>query len=416
MFNKMIAHIKSCDPEVGEVIEREYHRQQNHIELIASENFVSDAVMLAAGSVLTNKYAEGYPGKRYYGGCEEVDCVETLAIERLKKLFGAKYANVQSHSGASANYSAFMVLTKPGDTIMGMNLDHGGHLTHGSPANFSGKYYNVVPYGVTPDTNLIDYDELLVTAKKHRPTMILAGGSAYPRAIDFKKFSDVAKEVGATLMVDMAHFAGLVAAGLHPDPMPYADIVTSTTHKTLRGTRGGIILTNDEAIAKKINSAVFPGTQGGPLMHIIAAKAIGFGEALKPEFKVYQQNILKNAAKLAQSLLDRGFKLVSGGTDTHLMLVDLRAFNKTGIEMQLALDDVFIATNKNMIPSDPEPPTITSGLRIGTPAVTTRGFGDDEMVKIAEFIHLAATDFAASADKIRSEVTALCDKFPLYAD
>ena len=414
MIKEMNSYISKVDPEIGNAIDKEFARQNRNIELIASENIVSEAVLLAAGSILTNKYAEGYPGRRYYGGCEEVDVVETIAIERAKKLFGANFANVQPHSGASANYAAFMALCKPGDTIMGLNLDHGGHLTHGSPVNFSGKYYNVVPYGVTPDTNVIDYNEVMKIAKECKPAMIIAGGSAYPRAIDFKKFSEIAKEVGAKLLVDMAHFAGLVAAGLHPDPLPYADIVTSTTHKTLRGTRGGIMLTNDEAIAKKINSAVFPGAQGGPLMHIIAAKAIAFGEALKPEFKDYQRKVLSNANKLASELVNRGFDVVSGGTDTHLMLVDLRKLNTTGKYMEETLDTVYITTNKNKIPGDPQPPAITSGIRIGTPAVTTRGFGDSEMEKIAELIYLTATDYDAKADYIRAEVTELCNKYPLY--
>jgi len=414
MINEMMAYILKRDEEVGSAIEREYARQRKHIELIASENIVSQAVLMAAGSILTNKYAEGYPGRRYYGGCEEVDVVENIAIERAKKLFGAKYVNVQSHSGASANFAAFMVLCKPGDTILGMNLDHGGHLTHGSSANFSGKYYNVVDYGVDPETQMIDYDEVLKKAKETKPKMIIAGASAYPRKIDFEKFSKIAKEVGASLLVDMAHICGLVAAGEHPDPVPYADIVTSTTHKTLRGTRGGIMMTNNEDIAKKINSAVFPGSQGGPLMHIIAAKAIAFGEALKPEFKSYQKKTLQNAKTLAKALMDRGFDLVSGGTDNHLMLVDLRKFNTTGKDMEENLDRVHIATNKNKIPNDPQPAKITSGLRIGTPAVTTRGFGEDEMNKIAELFLHTASDFDGKADYIRGEVETLCAKYPLY--
>ncbi|MDR2600520.1 MAG: serine hydroxymethyltransferase [Oscillospiraceae bacterium] len=409
-----MSYITKHDHEVGAAIEREFDRQSKHIELIASENIVSQAILLAAGSILTNKYAEGYPGKRYYGGCEEVDAVEIAAIERAKKLFGAEFVNVQPHSGASANYAAFMVLTKPGDTILGMDLGHGGHLTHGHPANFSGKYYNVVAYGVTEDTQVIDYDNVLKIAKECKPKMIIAGGSAYPRTIDFKKFSDIAKEVGASLMVDMAHICGLVATGEHPDPMPYADLVTSTTHKTLRGTRGGIILTNNSELAKKVNSAVFPGTQGGPLMHIIAAKAIAFGEALEPEFKVYQRQTRDNANALASALMDKGFDLVSGGTDTHLMLVDLRKFGITGLAMEKNLDFVHIATNKNMIPNDPQPASISSGLRIGTPAVTTRGFREVEMEKLAELIYLTATDLDAKADYIRDEVGKLCDRFPLY--
>jgi len=414
VFKELNSFISNYDPEVGKSIEQEFTRQRRNIELIASENIVSEAVMLAQGSVLTNKYAEGYPGRRYYGGCEEVDVTESLAIERVKKLFGANFANVQPHSGASANLEAFMVLCNPGDTILGMNLDHGGHLTHGHPANFSGKYYKVVAYGITPDTNVIDYDEVLKTAKECRPKMIIAGASAYPRSIDFKKFSEIAKEVGASLLVDMAHVAGLVAVGLHPDPVPYADIVTSTTHKTLRGPRGGLILTNNEEIAKKINSAVFPGAQGGPLMHVIAAKAIAFGEALKPEFKVYQQKVIENAKILASKFINHGFDLVSGGTDNHLMLVDLRKLNTTGKYMEEHLDLVHITTNKNKIPNDPQSALVTSGLRVGTPAVTTRGFGEAEMKKIAEMFYLTATDFDAKADYIRDEVSTMCDKFPLY--
>jgi glycine hydroxymethyltransferase len=410
----MMAYITGYDPEVGTAIEKEYARQRRNIELIASENCVSEAVLLAAGTVLTNKYAEGYPGHRYYGGCEEVDVVETIAIERAKKLFGANFVNVQPHSGVSANYAAYMVLTKPGDTVMGMNLDHGGHLSHGSPANFSGKYYNIVSYGVTPDTNLIDYDQLRDLAKKHKPKMIIAGASAYPRIIDFKTFGEIAREVGAYLMVDIAHIAGLVAAGEHPSPVPYADIVTTTTHKTMRGPRGGMLMTNDEAIAKKINSAVFPGAQGGPLMHIVAAKAVAFGEALKPEYKVYQQQIRKNAKVLAAELMGRGFDLVSGGTDNHLMLVDLRKFKKTGRDMEQLLDTVYITANKNKIPNDPENASLTSGIRLGTPAVTARGFKEEDMVKIAELIYLTASDYESKADYIRSEVGKLTAKHPLY--
>jgi glycine hydroxymethyltransferase len=409
-----MAFISSYDPEVGAAVEKEYARQQRNIELIASENCVSEAVLLTAGTVLTNKYAEGYPGHRYYGGCEEVDVVETIAIERAKKLFGAKFVNVQPHSGVSANYAAYMVLSKPGDTVLGMNLDHGGHLSHGSPANFSGKYYNIVSYGVRPDTNIIDYDELRDIAKKCKPRMIIAGASAYPRILDFKTFSDIAKEVGAYLMVDIAHIAGLVAAGEHPSPVPYADIVTSTTHKTLRGPRGGMLMTNDETIAKKINSAVFPGAQGGPLMHIIAAKAVAFGEALKPEFKVYQQQIRKNAKALADSLLNFGFDLVSGGTDNHLMLVDLRKFKLTGREMERLLDTVYITANKNKIPNDPENASLTSGIRLGTPAVTSRGFKEEDMEKVAELIYLTASDYQNKADYIRAEVNKLTAKYPLY--
>ena len=415
MIRDMMSFIREHDPEVGAAIEKEFTRQRRNIELIASENCVSEAVLVAAGSVLTNKYAEGYPGHRYYGGCEEVDVAESIAIERAKKLFGAKFANVQSHSGASANYAAYMVLCNPGDTVLGMNLDHGGHLTHGSKANFSGKYYNIVSYGVTPDENVIDYDEVLRLAKEHKPKMIVAGASAYPRVIDFKRFSEIAKEVGAYLMVDMAHIAGLVAAGEHPSPLPYADIVTTTTHKTLRGPRGGLIMTNDEVLAKKINSAVFPGSQGGPLMHIIAAKAIAFGEALKPEFKEYQRQIVKNAAALAAALKEHGFDLVSGGTDNHLVLLDLRKFNKTGHEMETLLDTVYITVNKNKIPNDPESASATSGIRLGAPAVTTRGFREDDMKKVAELIYLTASDYDAKADYIRGEVDKLCEKHPLYS-
>ena len=414
MIKECMSAISKYDPEVGSAIEKEFNRQRRNIELIASENIVSEEVMLAQGSVLTNKYAEGYPGRRFYGGCEDVDIVEEIAIERLKKLFGANYANVQPHSGASANYAAFMVLTNPGDTILGMNLDHGGHLTHGHPANFSGKYYNVVAYGITDDTNVIDYDDVLKKAKECKPKMIIAGASAFPRNIDFKKFSEIAKEVGAYLFVDMAHIAGLVAAGLHQSPIPYADIVSSTTHKTLRGPRGGILLTNDEAIAKKINSAVFPGAQGGPLMHVIAAKAVAFGEALKPEFKEYQRQVLANSKALAEGLVSHGFDLVSGGTDNHLMLVDVRKFNMTGDELEKLLDSVHITTNKNKIPNDPQPALKASGMRLGTPAVTTRGFVEADMTKVAELIYLAASDFENKADYIRAEVSKLCDKYPIY--
>ena len=414
MIREMMALISKNDSEVGEAIEREFARQRRNIELIASENFVSEAVLMAAGTILTNKYAEGYPGRRFYGGCEEVDVAEEIAIRRAKELFGAKFANVQSHSGASANYATYMALCEPGDTVLAMNLDHGGHLTHGSPANFSGKYYNIVSYGVTSDTNLIDYDEILRIAKECRPKMIVAGASAYPRIIDFKKFSEIAKEVGAYLMVDMAHICGLVAAGEHPSPIPYADIVASTTHKTMRGPRGGFILTNDEVLAKKINSAVFPGSQGGPLMHIIAAKAIAFGEALKPEFKEYQRQIRKNAKVLAESLIECGFDLVSGGTDNHLMLVDLRKLNTTGRDMEKLLDSVHITANKNKIPNDPQIASVTSGIRLGTPAATSRGFCEDDMRKVAELIYLTASDYRSKADYIRSEVNKLCEKYPLY--
>ena len=414
MIREMMALISKNDPEVGRAIEREFARQRRNIELIASENFVSDTVLMAAGSTLTNKYAEGYPGRRFYGGCEEVDVAEEIAINRAKELFNAKFVNVQPHSGAQANYAAYMALCNPGDTVLGMNLDHGGHLTHGSAANFSGKYYNIVSYGITPDTNLIDYDALLEIAKECKPKMIVAGASAYPRVIDFIKFSEIAHEVGAYLMVDMAHICGLVAAGEHPSPIPYADIVTSTTHKTLRGPRGGFILTNDEALAKKVNSAVFPGAQGGPLMHIIAAKAVAFGEALKPEFKDYQRQIRKNATALAESLVQYGFDLVSGGTDNHLMLTDLRKFNKTGRDMERLLDSVHITANKNKIPNDPQVASVTSGIRLGTPAATSRGFCEDDMRKVAELIYLTASDYDSKADYIRAEVNKLCEKHPLY--
>lgn len=414
MIRETMAFISQLDPEVGAAIEKEYARQKRNIELIASENFVSPAVLAAAGTVLTNKYAEGYPGHRYYGGCGEVDVVEQLAIERAKKLFGAKYVNVQPHSGVSANYAAYMALVKPGDTVLGMNLDHGGHLSHGSAANFSGKYYNIVSYGVTPDTNLIDYDEVRRLAREHKPQMIIAGASAYPRVIDFKTFGDIAREVGAYLMVDIAHIAGLVAAGEHPSPVPYADIVTSTTHKTMRGPRGGFLMTNDEAIAKRINSAVFPGSQGGPLMHIIAAKAVAFGEALKPEYKQYQSRIRQNAKALAAGLLARGFDLVSGGTDNHLMLADLRKFGKTGKEMELLLDSVNITANKNKIPNDPQNASLTSGIRLGTAAVTSRGFTETDMDGVAECIALAATDIETKAEQIRELVRELVERRPLY--
>ncbi|MCQ2561180.1 MAG: serine hydroxymethyltransferase [Clostridia bacterium] len=413
MVNEMLNFLIQQDPELGHAVEGELNRQKRNIELIASENIVSEAVLAAAGSVLTNKYAEGYCGKRYYGGCENVDVVEAIAIERAKKLFGAEFANVQPHSGANANHAVYIALCQPGDTVMGMNLDHGGHLTHGSGANESGKNYNIVPYGVNDETETIDYDEMLKLAKECKPKMIIAGASAYPRIIDFKKFREIADEVGAYLMVDMAHIAGLVAAGLHPSPMPYAHVVTTTTHKTLRGPRGGLILTNDEAIAKKINSAIFPGTQGGPLEHIIAAKAVAFGEALKPEFKEYQEQIVKNAKVLADKLLEYGFDLVSGGTDNHLMLVDLRNFDISGKEMEQRLDKVYITVNKNKIPNDPLPATKTSGIRVGTPAVTARGFKEADMEKIAELIYLTASDFSKE-EYIRSEAEKLTAKYPIY--
>ena len=414
MVKENMEFLSSFDAEVGEAVKAECARQQRGIELIASENFVSPAVMAAVGSVLTNKYAEGYPGKRYYGGCECVDVVENLAIERAKKLFGAQYANVQAHSGAQANTAVYFALINPGDTVMGMNLAHGGHLTHGSPVNISGKYYNFVAYGVTDDTNVIDYDAVERSAKECQPKLIVAGASAYPRVIDFKRLSEIAKSVGAYLMVDMAHIAGLVAAGLHPSPVPYADVVTTTTHKTLRGPRGGLILTNNEEIAAKINKAIFPGIQGGPLMHVIAGKAVCFGEALKPEFKAYQTQIVSNAQTLAKKLLDEGFDLVSGGTDNHLMLVDLRKFGITGKALEKQLDEVYITVNKNAIPNDPEKPFVTSGVRIGTPAVTSRGFKEEDMLEVGALIKLTATEFDTKADEIRERVTALVKKHPLY--
>ena len=408
-----IGFVESFDKEVGEAMNLELARQRRNLELIASENIVSPAVMAAMGSVLTNKYAEGYPGKRYYGGCEDVDIVEQIAIDRACKLFDAKFANVQPHSGAQANTAVYFALLQPGDTVMGMSLDNGGHLTHGSPVNISGKYFNFVPYGVD-DNGYIDYDAMEKQAQEVKPKLIVAGASAYPRVIDFERISQIAKSVGAYFMVDMAHIAGLVAAGVHVSPMPYADVVTTTTHKTLRGPRGGMILTNDEALAKKFNSAIFPGTQGGPLMHVIAGKAVCFGEALKPEFKAYGEQIVKNAQALAKGLLDRGFDLVSGGTDNHLMLADLRPFKITGKKLQNDLDEVYITVNKNAIPNDPEKPFVTSGVRIGTPAVTTRGLVEEDMDVIAEAIYLTAADFEANKEKARELVTGICKKYPLY--
>ena len=414
MVQKNMDFISQYDPEVGASIREEFARERRNIELIASENIVSPAVMLAMGTCLTNKYAEGYPGKRYYGGCYAVDVTEEIARKRACQLFGCNYANVQPHSGANANLAVFFALLQPGDTVLGMNLAHGGHLSHGSPVNISGKYFHVVPYGLDDETELIDYDKLLDVAKACTPKLIVAGASAYPRVIDFAKFREVADAVGAYLMVDMAHIAGLVAAGVHPSPIPYADVVTTTTHKTLRGPRGGLILCNDEAIYKKINSAVFPGTQGGPLEHIIAAKAVCFGEALKPEFKAYAQQIVKNAKVLADELVKNGFRLVSGGTDNHLMLVDVRNFHITGKEFEHRLDEVQITVNKNAIPNDPEKPFVTSGIRVGTPAVTSRGFKEPEMVKIANWMALVAQDFEANAAQVRAEVDALCRQFPIY--
>lgn len=414
MVQEMMDFLSAADPEVGAAVCKEYERQNRNIELIASENVVSPAVLVAAGSVLTNKYAEGYPGKRYYGGCEYVDIVEEIARDRAKELFGAKFANVQPHSGAQANYAVYQALCELGDTVMGMNLDQGGHLTHGSPVNFSGKHYHMVAYGVDPVTHRIDYDQVRELAHKHKPKMIIAGASAYPRIIDFKAFADIAHEVGAYLMVDMAHIAGLVAAGLHPSPVPYADVVTTTTHKTLRGPRGGMILCNDETIAKKINSAIFPGSQGGPLMHIIAAKAVALGEALRPEFKAYQQRILDNAQAMAGAILEGGLDLVSGGTDNHLMLVDLRPAHLTGKEMEKRLDDVFITANKNTIPNDPEKPFVTSGLRLGTPAATSRGLNEEDFRLVGRLICETAQHYDTKADEIRSQVVALTEKYPLY--
>ncbi len=408
-----IGLVAKTDPDVASAMEKELSRQRRNIELIASENIVSPAVMAAMGSILTNKYAEGYPGKRYYGGCEYVDIVEEIARKRACELFGAEHANVQPHSGAQANIAVYFALLKPGDTILGMNLNEGGHLTHGSPVNISGKYFNIVPYGVDPETGRIDYQKLMELALEHKPKLIVAGASAYPREIDFKKFREVADACGAYLMVDMAHIAGLVAAGLHPNPVPYADVVTTTTHKTLRGPRGGMILCKEE-LAKAIDKAIFPGTQGGPLMHVIAGKAVCLGEALKPSFKEYQAQIVKNAAALAKGLTDRGMKLVSGGTDNHLMLLDLRDTGVTGKELEKNLDAVYITANKNAIPNDPQKPTITSGVRLGTPAVTTRGFKEDDMDVVADCIYKVATDFEGQQDAVRKTVESLCAKYPLY--
>ncbi len=412
IIDENIAAIAAEDPEIAEAVKLELARQRRNIELIASENFVSPAVMAAMGTPLTNKYAEGYPGKRYYGGCQCVDIAENIARERACRLFGAEHANVQPHSGAQANTAVYIALLKAGDTVMGMNLAHGGHLTHGSPVNLSGLYYNIIPYGVNDD-GFIDYDEMERIAVETKPKLIIAGASAYAREIDFARFADVAKKVGAYLMVDMAHIAGLVAAGLHMNPVPYADVVTTTTHKTLRGPRGGMILCREE-LAKQIDKAVFPGTQGGPLMHIIAAKAVCFGEALKPEFKEYQKQIVKNSKAFAAALLEEGFKLVSGGTDNHLCLVDLRPFDITGKEFEHRLDEVYITANKNAIPNDPQSPFVTSGLRVGTPAATSRGLVEEDFVKIAHLMKLTATDFENSADAVRAEVENLCAKYPLY--
>ena len=406
--------IRKVDPDIAEAIDAELNRQRKNIELIASENFVSKAVMAAMGSPLTNKYAEGYPGKRYYGGCDKVDIAEELARQRACKLFGAEHANVQPHSGAQANMAVFFAVLKPGDTVMGMNLAHGGHLTHGSPVNMSGKQYNIVPYGVREDTGTIDYDEVRRIAHQSKPKLIVAGASAYSRVIDFKFFSEVAKEVGAYLMVDMAHIAGLVAAGLHPSPVPYADFVTTTTHKTLRGPRGGLILCKEEH-AKLIDKAIFPGIQGGPLMHIIAAKAVCFKEALEPEFKEYAKQIVANAKVLSERLIENGFNIVSGGTDNHLMLVDLRPMGITGKELETRLDEVCITCNKNAIPFDPEKPSVTSGIRLGTPAVTTRGMVEEDMTEIADIITLVAKDFEANKTEAAERVAKIVAKYPLYA-
>ncbi len=411
-ISTLISELEGYDAEIGAVVAEELERQRGGLELIASENVVSPAVMLAMGSPLTNKYAEGYPAKRYYGGCHVVDKAENIAIERAKALFGAEHVNVQPHSGAQANLAVYFALMNPGDTVLGMSLACGGHLTHGSPVNMSGKYYNFVPYGVD-ENGYLDYDELERLAKEHKPKLIVAGASAYPRVIDFERIANVAREVGAYFMVDMAHIAGLVAAGLHPSPVPYADVVTTTTHKTLRGPRGGMIMCKAE-LAKAIDKAIFPGTQGGPLMHVIAAKAVSFGEALRPEFKAYQTQIVKNASVLAKGLLEEGFNLVSGGTDNHLMLCDLRPFDITGKEFEHRLDDVLITVNKNAIPNDPQSPFITSGIRIGTPAVTSRGLVEDDMVELARLIGMTARDFDTKRDEITAGVMKICEKYPLY--
>ena len=415
MVNQVMEFIAQYDPEVGKAIQAECARQRRNLELIASENIVSEPVMMAMGTVLTNKYAEGYPGKRYYGGCEDVDVVESIAIERAKKLFGADYANVQPHSGAQANMAVFLAMLEPGDTVMSMSLDHGGHLSHGSPVNFSGRYFKIVPYGVDPATGYIDYDKMEEIAMECKPKLLISGASAYARKIDFKRIREICDKCGAYMMVDIAHIAGLVAAGVHESPMPYADVVTTTTHKTLRGPRGGLILANQAAADKfNFNKAVFPGIQGGPLEHVIAAKAVCFGEALKPEFVEYQKQVAKNANALAKAMIAQGFKIVSGGTDNHLMLLDLTGLDVTGKELQRRCDEVYITLNKNTIPNDPQSPFVTSGVRIGTPAITSRGLKEEDMPKIAELVWLAATDFEAKADYIREEVTKLCDKYPIY--
>lgn len=408
-----INYLQNSDPEIASAISGELARQRRNIELIASENIVSESVLAAAGTVLTNKYAEGYPGKRYYGGCYEVDKVEEIARERACRLFGAEHANVQPHSGASANLAVFFALCQPGDTVMGMNLAHGGHLSHGSPVNISGKYFNIVPYGVSDETQLIDYDEMQRIALECKPKLIVVGASAYARTIDFARCREIADSVGAKLMVDMAHIAGLVAAGIHPSPVPYADVVTTTTHKTLRGPRGGLILCKEE-YAKAIDKAIFPGTQGGPLMHIIAAKAVAFGEALKPEFKAYQEQVAKNAKAFCKALKEEGFNIVSGDTDNHLILLDLRPFGITGKDFEHNLDEVHITANKNAIPNDPEKPTVTSGIRVGTPAVTSRGFVEEDMIKVAKLMGMVARDFEGTKDQVLAEVDALCNAHPIY--
>lgn len=414
MIEEMMNLVYQEDEEVGQAIKDEYARQNRNIELIASENIVSPTVLYAMGSVLTNKYAEGYPGKRYYGGCENVDVVENIAIERVKKLFGCEYANVQPHSGAQANMAVFFAMLNPGDTYMGMSLDAGGHLSHGSPVNFSGKYFNCVPYGVD-ENGYIDYDNILELAKQYKPKLIIAGASAYPRIIDFKKFREIADKVGAYLMVDMAHIAGLVATGLHPSPFPYADVVTTTTHKTLRGPRGGVILSNNEINEKfNFNKAIFPGTQGGPLEHVIAGKAVAFKEALDPSFKEYQSQIVKNCKALANSLRNKGFNMVTGGTDNHLLLLDLTNFDITGKELQNRCDNVYITLNKNAIPNDPRSPFVTSGVRIGTAAITSRGMKEEDMEIIADLIYQTVTDYENNIDNIREKVVTLCNKYPIY--
>lgn len=412
MVREIMDYISSCDEAVGKALYAEYHRQQRNLELIASENIVSPAAMLAMGTVPTNKYAEGYPEKRYYGGCEEVDALEDLAIERAKKLFGAEHACVQPHSGASANLAVYQAFLEPGDTVMGMNLAHGGHLTHGSPVNISGRLYHFIPYNVNAD-GVLDYEEIRRLALEHQPKMIVAGASAYPREIRFDLFAEIAKEVGAYLFVDMAHIAGLVAAGLHQNPVLYADVVSTTTHKTLRGPRGGMILCKKE-YAKQIDKAIFPGTQGGPLMHVIAAKAVCFGEALKPEFRTYQEQVVKNAKALSTALMEEGFHLVSNGTDNHLVLVDLQNMHITGKELQNRLDNVYITVNKNAVPNDPASPFVTSGIRIGTPAVTTRGLKEEDMKTISHLIKLAVTEFDTKADEIRAAVNEICSRYPIY--